>query len=403
MENINFSIEEKSEIYTEIRSCPLCDARDSFSILRFDNFKFLTDSLSCSKTVDIDIHSCNQCETIFTNPVYTEIGFKNLFSEMAHSYGMSDGRPQEQVEYLKTIGVLKDIKSVLDLGCYRGDLLSNFSENLQRTGIDIDRPSIEIAKQRLPDAKFFCQDLEKFNTGKKYDLIVMLHVLEHLKNPLQVLKNILNSSHSKTKLLIEVPILENGFTNDINGFFSAQHLTHFSRASLQNFFKKIGWEILRIDEQVSYNGTRVIATPASKKEKFLPSIKNDMGILYSYLQHWYKVVESIDEKLSSIVKKEKYIVWGAGLHTEFLFNKTSFFRRNKKAKFLFFDSDPTKIGGTYRGVPIVSPFCEKKKISVDTPIIISSYSGSEDMKRECRKRGWSESSIISLYEYYRLY
>ena len=77
------------------------------------------------------------------------------------------------------------------------------------------------AWQQFPKANFFCQDLEKFNTGKKYDLIVMLHVLEHLKNPLEVLINILNSAHKDTYLLIEVPILENGFTNDVNGFFSA--------------------------------------------------------------------------------------------------------------------------------------------------------------------------------------
>ena len=403
MKKFNFDTEEKSELYTEIRNCPLCDVRDSSSILRFDNFKFLTDSLECSKTVDIDIHRCNQCETMFNNPVYTEVGFKNLFSEMAHSYGMSEGRSDEQISYLNKIGVLKDTKNVLDLGCYRGGLLSYFSEDLQRDGIDIDRPSIEIAKKNIPNANFYCQDLEKFNTGKKYDLIVMLMVFEHLKNPLRVLKNILNSSHSKTKLLIEVPIIENGFTNDINGFFSAGHLTHFSRASLQNFFIKSGWEILRVDEQVSYNGTRVLATPAKKIELFQPVIKNDIETLYSYLQHWYKVVQTIDKKLSNIEKKEKYIIWGAGLHTEFLFNKTSFFRRNKQAKFLFFDSDPAKIGRTLRGVPIVSPFCKKKKISTDTPIVISSYRGEESMKKECIKQGWSESSVISLYEHYKLY
>ena len=63
----------------------------------------------------------------------------------------------------------------------------------------------------------------------------MFHVLEHLKNPLETLINILKSAHQTTYLLIEVPILENGFTNDINGFFSAQHLTHFSRQSLKLF------------------------------------------------------------------------------------------------------------------------------------------------------------------------
>ena len=231
----------------------------------------------------------------------------------------------------------------------------------------------------------------------------MLHVLEHLKNPLEVLINILNSSHKDTYLLIEVPILENGFTNDVNGFFSAQHLTHFSRTSLKNFFKHGGWEIIRLDEQPSYNGTRVIAKPSLENKKYVPEITGDTGVLYSYFRHWYNVLQDVEEKLKRSSENKKYIIWGAGLHTEFLFNKTSFFRKNKELEFLFFDSDPTKIGSTYRGVQIVAPFTQTKNVSFDTPIVLSSYRGTESMRRECIKQGWDEDKIISFYDYYSLY
>ena len=404
MKKIDFSSAEKPGSYTEKRNCPLCKSKRSKSFLRFDNFQFLTDSPEYSKTVDIDIHMCDECETIFNNPVYTDIGFNNLFSEMAHSYGMTEGRTLEQIDYLNEIGVLDNTRSVLDLGCYRGEFLSHFPDNLEKDGIDIDLPSISLAKQQFPKANFFCQDLEKFNTGKKYDLIVMLHVLEHLKNPLEVLINILNSSHKDTYLLIEVPILENGFTNDVNGFFSAQHLTHFSRNSLKNFFKHAGWEIIRLDEQPSYNGTRVIAKPSLKKHmKYVPEITEDTGILYSYLRHWYNILQDVEEKLKRSSENNKFIIWGAGLHTEFLFNKTSFFRKNKELEFLFFDSDPAKIGRTYRGVQIVPPFTNMKKSYFDTPIVLSSYRGTESMKVECIKHGWDEDKIISFYDYYSLY
>ncbi len=403
MKKIDFSSEEKPGSYTEERNCPICKSRRSKSVLRFDNFKFLTDSSEYSKTIDIDIHMCDECEAIFNNPVYTDIGFNNLFSEMAHSYGMTEGRTLEQIDYLSEIGILENTKSVLDLGCYRGEFLSHFPDNLEKDGIDIDLPSISLAKQQFPKANFFCQDLEKFNTGKKYDLIVMLHVLEHLKNPLQVLINILNSAHKDTYLLIEVPILENGFTNDLNGFFSAQHLTHFSRASLKNLFKHGGWEIIRLDEQPSYNGTRVIAKPSLNNVKFVPEIIGETRVLYSYLQHWFNVLQDIEEKLNRVDNYKNYIIWGAGLHTEFLFNKTSFFRKNRESKFLFFDSDPTKIGMTYRGVPIVAPFFEMKDTSLNIPIVLSSYRGTESMKEECINRGWNEDKIVSFYNHYKLY
>ena len=64
MKKIDFPA-KKSLSYTELRNCPLCNSSQSKSILRFDSFQFLTDSHEHSKTVDIDIHICDQCTTFF--------------------------------------------------------------------------------------------------------------------------------------------------------------------------------------------------------------------------------------------------------------------------------------------------------------------------------------------------
>ena len=117
----------------------------------------MTDSHEHSKTVDIDIHICDQCTTLFNNPVYTDEGFKNL-CRMGHSYGMSEGRSNEQIDYLRNIE-FKQISSVLDLGCYRGELLSHFLVNWRKT------ESILIflhkdCQRAVSKINFFCQDLE---------------------------------------------------------------------------------------------------------------------------------------------------------------------------------------------------------------------------------------------------
>jgi hypothetical protein len=65
----------------------------------------------------------------------------------------------------------------------------------------------------------------------------MFHVLEHLPDPVSVLKRLRDHAHNSTRLVIEVPILEKGQTNDIHGFFSPQHLTHFSKKTLDNVLK----------------------------------------------------------------------------------------------------------------------------------------------------------------------
>ena len=59
-----------------------------------------------------------------------------------------------------------------------------------------------------------------------------------------------------------------------------------------------------MDEQTQYNGARVVATPTKKTEQFLPKINGDTAMLYSYLQHWFKVLQAIEEKLKvAIVRR----------------------------------------------------------------------------------------------------
>ena len=135
-------------------------------------------------------------------------------------------------------------------------------DNILRMGVDIDQPAIDRARANHADQKiqFFLGDFETFNfDAQPPDTITMFHVLEHLPRPVAVLKKLHSISSKSTKLVVEVPILENGQTNDINGFFSAQHLTHFSRQSLHNCLALSGWKIIDWLEQSDYNGCRVLA------------------------------------------------------------------------------------------------------------------------------------------------
>ena len=95
----------------------------------------------------------------------------------------------------------------------------------------------------------------------------MYHVLEHLPRPVEVLKRLRVISSSNTKLVIEVPVLDNGNTNDIHGFFTTQHTTHFSRNSLQNCLLAAGWQIIEEFQTTDYNGFRVLCTPANSEKK----------------------------------------------------------------------------------------------------------------------------------------
>lgn len=136
----------------------------------------------------------------------------------------------------------------------------------------------------------------------------MFHVLEHLPDPLKVLRNLRKMAQSTTQLVVEVPILENGVTNDINGFFSVQHMTHFSRRSLTNCLLRSGWKIKEWLEQPDYNGCRVLAIPQEPVAD-ISGNREDIDTLYHYMGTWYKALEDVSRKLNTTEKTPHCLIW----------------------------------------------------------------------------------------------
>lgn len=82
--------------------------------------------------------------------------------------------------------------SLLELGSFKGDftrrLLSHFDDV---TCVEASAVAIEEARQKLGDKVHFVHStFETATLTRRYDNIVLIHVLEHLDDPVQVLKRI---------------------------------------------------------------------------------------------------------------------------------------------------------------------------------------------------------------------
>lgn len=82
--------------------------------------------------------------------------------------------------------------SFLELGCYKGDFTKRFAVYFDDiTCVEASSEAIEEAKQKVPSNVNFINALfEDVKLDKKYDNIVLTHVLEHLDDPVKVLKRI---------------------------------------------------------------------------------------------------------------------------------------------------------------------------------------------------------------------
>lgn len=389
---------------TRQRECPICGESRARSVLVFPDFQYFTDSATTPKRVDVTDVMCDACSAVYLNPVFTPFGFQCFFAEAGQSYGATAGRAAEQRKWLGERGLLADGSTLLDVGCYDGDFLSQLPETMNRVGVDIDEPAIARGRERfgMRGVEFILGDFDHFQMTKKPDAIVLFHVLEHLPEPVTTLANLRRHSHSQTRLVVEVPIVEHGLTNDVNGFLSAQHLTHFSRASLRNAMAKAGWEIIEVFQQPDYNGCRVLAKPSEPSAKVKPS-PSDAEAYRQYLAHWKGVVAEVSGRLEAVPASGRVAIWGAGLHTEFLYQVSGLFKAPAR-RFALFDGDRIKAGKSWRGIGI-SPSSRLSDVdwSPADRLVISSYGSQPDMTRLAAQMGVPSECVVTLYDHFFVY
>lgn len=68
----------------------------------------------------------------------------------------------------------KRSKNLLDVGCGTGEHLKHLSSKFKCTGMDVNRSMINLAKKKVPNAKFEVADMVRFSLKEKFDVITCL-------------------------------------------------------------------------------------------------------------------------------------------------------------------------------------------------------------------------------------
>jgi len=104
-------------------------------------------------------------------------------------------------------------KDVLDLGCFHGYFCFKAEEAgaCAVTGVEADENTLEVAKKvamlRKSKVRLCRGDLDDFEAGCVYDIVLALNVLQHIKNIDHALNNIFRSSKTA---VFEVPVSQKG-------------------------------------------------------------------------------------------------------------------------------------------------------------------------------------------------
>ena len=138
------------------------------------------------------------------------------FSEIAKEWWEPDGKFKilHKILPLRIEYILKNINKnkvrnfdILDLGCGGGLTCEPLSRlGAKVTGVDFIKKNIEVAKTHAIKSnlkiRYIYNDLDSFNLKEKFDVILILEVLEHLDQWEILLKKIKNNLKKKGVLII---------------------------------------------------------------------------------------------------------------------------------------------------------------------------------------------------------
>ena len=162
--------------------------------------------------------------------------YKRLYRE--HWWWRS--REEFLIRVIQSLGLPAN-PNILDLGCGDGlffDRLTEFGGTIE--GLESD-PSL-VSRETADRYKIHVGPLDRtFAPNKRYTLILMLDVLEHLPNPEESLKQAVELLEPGGRLVLTVPAFRCLWTNhdDMN-----HHYTRFTKRSLDSVAKSAN---LRID------------------------------------------------------------------------------------------------------------------------------------------------------------
>jgi len=390
------AVPPRSPALLAARACPVCDSTRARPVVALRDVQFFTDSPSTRKRVDVTQQQCLDCFALYLSPAYSRRGFAVLFREAGRSYGATAARPTEQAAWLAERRLLRGGNEVLDLGCYDGAFLAALPGDLRRVGVAADAPALARGHRRWPAITFVTGDPERFAYAGVPDVVTMFHVLEHLPRPVAVLRRLRRLARPGARLVVEVPILEKGHTNDVNGFFSLQHMTHFSRATLRACLARAGWGVVEWAEMPGYNGCRVLAAPTTEAMA-VRGDPDDGAALHACLAGWHSAVGAIERRLAALADHARVVVWGAGLHTELLYQLTAVFHAAPERRWALVDGDALKQGRSWRGLRIHPPEALAGPDPGDAPVVLSSYGNQEDMAAGARRLGVVPGRLVRLY------
>lgn len=237
-------------------ACPLC-GENSNSPYRFEQ-RFVN-----GKSVSLGLNNCKKCKLQYISPRLNQEAISILYNKEYLSQTLSGANHVDQTvsikEYQKfksyLLKMLPEGGCILDVGCGVGNMLKQLRDTQQfkGSGIEISHDAVERARRDGFNV-FEGNLLEARLKEESFDAVILLYVLEHVSNPLEVLNEINRILKKRGFLFLAVSnyrYLKIAFDNVFSRLFlknssihPEEHLQNFTPVTIRKILQKAGFEII---------------------------------------------------------------------------------------------------------------------------------------------------------------
>tara|TARA_R110002167_G_scaffold2178_2_gene11085 strand:- start:7099 stop:8061 length:963 start_codon:yes stop_codon:yes gene_type:complete len=232
--------------HVEQRCCPVCEANNAKPIFDKEGGTYVI---------------CSDCSMVYLNPVFTDASLEHFYANnhTAQSEIVDDDLSFYHQIYSAGLDLashfLADKQHLLDFGCSSGNFLSLAQQKgwKDTVGVELNMAEAKIAQNKGHQIYNSLSDL--MTKGRKFDLISLWDVFEHLKDGKESLRQFKKMLSPSGLLLLQVPnaasLAASIMHEKCNMFDGLEHVNLYSPKTITAIANQCGYDILAIDTVIS--------------------------------------------------------------------------------------------------------------------------------------------------------
>jgi SAM-dependent methyltransferase len=232
--------------------CPCCGSGESDTLYPAWRGPCVTSDMEALAHASLDNRLCRGCGLVFnaggTRGASRDF-YRDAYKLMARDprasiQNFAGGQPMSQA--LRTLQILEELVAlpkagrILEAGAGKGEFLGHFAERFPAWSLRAFEPSaaFDTLARAFPGASLTRGEYSAIDLRGEADLVVALGVLEHVENPLHMLRWGMRQLREGGIFYLRVP----NFAANPNDLFCADHLSKLTEPTLRALARAAGFE-----------------------------------------------------------------------------------------------------------------------------------------------------------------